>query len=207
MTASGGSSRRSNGTAKRVDDLVVRTFFEAHRAIESTGLLYAVMGGYALNAWGVPRATFDFDFAVLAQDGASERVLEALAGARFDVPREYREGYVQVVDGTKMLKAFALLDGCRVAPVDVFLFASPLQRSALARRQPIEVLGRGMWVISAADLLLFKLLAYRGKDRIDVLNVLEVQGVPDPEYVRDWARRLGIEERFDEALEATGLAG
>lgn len=61
-------------------------------------------------------------------------------------------------------------------------------------------------VISAADLILFKLLADRPKDRLDVQNVLTVQGIPDPDYLATWAKRIGLDERLHRALVEAGLA-
>ena len=99
-------------------------------------------------------------------------------------------------------------DGRTVA-VDIFPVATPLQRAALERCRRTPVPGRPgeIPIISAADLLLFKLLADRAKDRADIQNVLAVQGIPDEAHVREWARRLGVEERLQSALLEAGLAG
>jgi hypothetical protein len=85
--------------------------------------------------------------------------------------------------------------------IDLFEATTPFLESVLERRIEID-LGRGrLWVCSAADLILLKLLADRRKDRVDVENVLLVQGVPEPEYLRRWAAALGLEQRLTRALE------
>jgi hypothetical protein len=48
--------------------------------------------------------------------------------------------------------------------------------------------------------LLFKVLADREKDRMDVRNVLTVQGVPERAYLERWANELGIADRLRRAL-------
>ena len=69
------------------------------------------------------------------------------------------------------------------------------------RRLALADLGQGaVPVCTAADLFLFKLLAWRKKDQVDVENLLWMQGVPDRSYVEDWARRLGLEDRLREAI-------
>jgi hypothetical protein len=56
-------------------------------------------------------------------------------------------------------------------------------------------------VCSAADLVLFKLVAWRRKDQIDLDDVLWVQGVPERSYLEQWARALGVEDRLHKILE------
>ena len=60
--------------------------------------------------------------------------------------------------------------------------------------------------MSPADLLLFKLLADRRKDRLDVQNILTVQGTPDPSYLREWATKLGLSAKLHAALAEAGLS-
>ena len=52
---------------------------------------------------------------------------------------------------------------------------------------------------------LFKLMADRPKDRVDVQNVLAVQGVPDSTCLHEWAERLGVRDRLHRALAEAGL--
>ena len=46
-----------------------------------------------------------------------------------------------------------------------------------------------------------KLLANRPRDIGDVADILFVQGELDQEYMRKWARPLGIESQLEQALE------
>ena len=50
-----------------------------------------------------------------------------------------------------------------------------------------------------------KLVAGRRKDWVDIENVLAFQGVPDREYPRSWAERLGVAKRLDRVLGEAGL--
>ena len=86
---------------------------------------------------------------------------------------------------------------------DFFLVTTPLQRSAFARARTVELheLARHVRVVSPADLVRFELLADRPKDRLDISNVFTVQGVPDREYVTEWATRLGVAARLARAID------
>ena len=57
------------------------------------------------------------------------------------------------------------------------------------------LLGRGYAPVSA-----LKLVGDRQKDRVDVENVLAVQGVPEREHLEMWASRLGVRDRLSRAL-------
>jgi hypothetical protein len=70
----------------------------------------------------------------------------------------------------------------------------------------VHAVGVEARVVTAADLILFKLLADRPKDKADIQSVLSVQGIPDADYLRDWAARLGVADRLEPALADAVLA-
>jgi hypothetical protein len=55
-------------------------------------------------------------------------------------------------------------------------------------------------VVTAADLILFKLMAGRRKDWVDIDNVLAIQGVPERPYLDRWATTLGVADRLHRVL-------
>jgi hypothetical protein len=58
----------------------------------------------------------------------------------------------------------------------------------------------GRLVCHPEDLILLKLLAGRPKDRIDVGDILFIQGQLDEAYLREWASRLGVADLLNEML-------
>jgi hypothetical protein len=66
---------------------------------QSRGLLsrYALIGGFAVSVWGVPRATQDFDFAI-AIDQADPQALATFIGGRYQAgePDDPLRGVVTV---------------------------------------------------------------------------------------------------------------
>jgi hypothetical protein len=173
-------------------------------ALADAGAELVLMGGYAVVVWGVPRATYDVDVLVRVDD--MQRCLATLEQHGFGVDHAYKQGWVDRIRDMPLVKASSFRDGRSIAS-DLFPVTTPLQQSAFARASLIEVPEANITarVISAADLILFKLLADRQKDRLDVQNVLTVQGVPDPEYLTEWAHKLGVEAGLARALHVAGL--
>ncbi|MFQ5507458.1 MAG: hypothetical protein ACE5F1_22065 [Planctomycetota bacterium] len=161
---------------------------------------YAFMGGLALNAWGVPRATFDLDIAVTVESEGIPRLLAQLRSDDVEVDDSFLHGFVNRLAGMEKA-AVRLLSGGAWFLVDLFFATTPFLHSVMERRVAIELGETRIHVVTAADLVLFKLLAGRRKHWVDIENVIVIQGVPEPEYLQTWADRLGIRERLDRVLE------
>lgn len=172
--------------------------------IERTGMPYAMMGGLALNAWGIPRATYDLDATLAVEPEEAARALAAIQGKDIEVDQSFLNGYVDEVAGMKKVAVKLLSAGTWFA-VDLFFATTPFMQSAMRRRVALTVRSRPIWIITAADLILFKLIAGRRKDWVDIDNILAVQGVPEREYLETWAERLGVKPRLEQVLrEARG---
>jgi hypothetical protein len=190
-------------TAPRPDEVLA----SLARALREAGVEPVLMGGYAVLVWGVPRATYDVDVLIDADEQTLGRCLQRLEATGFGIDAIYKTGWRDRVRDMPLVKAQVYRDG-RSIHSDLFPVTTPLQRSAVARARGVEVPGGLVTrVVSAADLILFKLMADRPKDRADVQNVLTVQGVPDPDYLRDWALKLGVADRLERALAEAGHGG
>jgi hypothetical protein len=171
--------------------------------VERVGVPYAMMGGLALNAWGIPRATYDLDAALAVESGNIVRILTALRGDDVEVEPQFLGGYLDELAG--MQKADLRLHSAESwFTVDVFFSTTPFLRSAVKCRVELIVSNRSIRIITAADLILFRLIAGRRKDWVDVDNIVAVEGVPESEYLHDWAGRLGVKERLDRVLREAG---
>jgi len=184
---------------------VFRVLHRTLDVFETAGVPCAVMGGFAVRHWALPRPTYDVDFAVAVDGDALIALLRAFAAAGYTVDPQFRAGFTDTLGGMRKV-AVAAFDAGSSWTVDLFLATHPLVRSAFDRRVPAQVEGRSLPVISVADLLLFKLLPDRTKDRLDVEDVLLVCGPVDLAYLSSWADRLGIRDRLDRALRDAGRA-
>jgi hypothetical protein len=182
---------------------IQRLLMEAIAVIDRLNIRYAVMGGFAVRTWGIPRPTYDADLAIAADDSELIQLLEALRRAGFEVPEEHARGFVDSLAGIGKLKV-TRFEGRSVWEIDLFLARGPFLESAISRRKRVRPAGRQAWVLAPEDLILLKLLAYRRKDQLDVEEILKVTRNVDSGYLRDWARKLGVSDRLEEFLGAAG---
>jgi hypothetical protein len=109
-------------------------------ALESLGLRYALVGGLAIGAWSVPRATRDVDLYAEMPDEVRPSLADALKVRGFDVPAMMQE-----------LQRFGVFrsrsrDGIFL---DIFDAAGPLGDAIIERRRQASLAGRTLWVITA----------------------------------------------------------
>ncbi|MEZ6061324.1 MAG: DUF6036 family nucleotidyltransferase [Planctomycetaceae bacterium] len=167
---------------------------------ESRAIQYAIMGGLAARAHGMPRATFDVDFTISVERDDLPSLFDAAEDLGYTIPAAYRAGWVDQVSGMPLVKlGVAIAD--RSVDVDVFLAESPYLREVIKRRCR-EVIDTGhVWLVSPEDLIVLKVLSGRPRDRIDVQDVLFMQGELDRRYMRHWAEQLGVLPRLESALQ------
>ena len=149
---------------------------------------YMVMGGLALSVWGRVRVTQDVDLALALPEDQEDSFLTELQKAHF-LPAAPR-----ILVGHRLLIC-RYLKSSKGLPVQVDLFFARGSYQARAIERAVEVkLGRrAVRVISAEDLILYKLLADRPIDQLDARSVVEEQGGRlDRDYLARWAKRLGL---------------
>lgn len=176
---------------------VERVLLESIAQVERLGISYAVMGGFAARAWGLPRPTFDADIAVAVDADGMLRLLAALEGAGFDVPPEHKTGFLDSVGGFKKAKVNRFVDR-HVWSTDLFVVEGAFLRSALARARQAAIGQQQVRVMAPEDIILLKLIANRRKDLADAEEIVAVCADLDVPYLRDWAARLDINNRLAE---------
>ena len=147
--------------------------------LRRAGIPHAIGGAVAYGFWGNPRGTRDLDLNVFVRVDQVGRVLDVLngGGVRFDCAAAARS-----VRERGDVRGY-----CDDLPVDVFFVSIPLHESAAARTVEVELLGRTIPILSAEDLIVLKLLFFRGKDVVDVERMVALQGTRlDRDYVRRW---------------------
>lgn len=167
------------------------------QALAKAGLAYAVCGGLALAAYGVPRETRDVDVAVV--DATTIAAAAALTRAGLDVAVTFDD----VQFGGLRLGRVTLLGGLPdVAPEVKGLNVLDLVRPRSARyaaalvRRAVEgkIRGVSIQVISLEDFVTLKVLASRDRDLEDAASVLDVaRGVIDLAEVAAEVERLAAE--------------
>ncbi|MDQ7827202.1 MAG: hypothetical protein RDV48_30695 [Candidatus Eremiobacteraeota bacterium] len=148
---------------------------------------YAVGGAIALGYWGIPRGTIDVDVTVFIKIDEMDQLVAILDAMSciFDAVEARRHAEER--------GAFRVF--CHGMRLDIFLPDIELYESARARRRQVPLEGRLIWIWSAEDLIIFKLLYYRLKDQADIEQIVEIQGNSlDSDYIRTWLVNMVGEE-------------
>lgn len=177
--------------------------WQLHRFLSERNIPYVVIGGLAVQRWGEPRLTIDVDLAILLRAGAEEQRLREIAAAF--TPR------------LKDAVAFALehrvlpIDVPGASPVDLSLALPGFEEEAIARAVDYEVgPGRAVRLCTAGDLVVYKCVAGRPQDLLDVEGIVARQGdALDAARVRGWVTEFAqltgdreIAARFERAWDS-----
>jgi predicted nucleotidyltransferase len=157
---------------------------EVLAAFAELGLRGCLIGAMALQRWGQPRLTQDVDLTVLARLGSEETVVDALL-ARFSARKP--DARKDALDHRVLL-----VRASNGVSIDISLAAFPFEEEVLARASRWRRVGE-IWLktCSAEDLVIYKLVAARPQDLVDVTSVVRRQGRRlDLERIRHWGREF-----------------
>ena len=178
-------------TAPPVD--LVGMLFRLHDSLESAGLAHAFGGALAL-AWCVPepRLTADVDLNVFVPVDELDRVLTAL-------PEE--------VETTEAARRLMARDGqARLwwsgVPVDVFLSTDEFHAAVGRRVVRHQILGQDLPFLACLDLAVFKAFFDRGKDWVDIEQMLAAGAFAAADAIEILLRYLGPDDHRIARLKA-----
>ncbi len=159
---------------------LVRAVADLLAAFEEVGAAHMIIGGLAVIARGVVRHTDDADATVWASDVDVPGLLRALRS----------HGIVGRIPDVESFAAqsqvLLVVHQPSGVPMDVSLAWLPFERDALARAQIVSVEGVEIPMATAQDLIVYKAIAWRDRDRRDVEDLLRLhRSSIDLAYIRD----------------------
>lgn len=164
-------------------------------ALETVGERAMIIGGIAVIARGVPRDTVDIDATIWAERIDLDGLFAALDSHGI-VPR--------VSDARSFARQHQVLllrHAASGTPLEIVLASLAFEREALARASIVDFGGVKVRTAQPEDLLVYKTIAWRDRDRADVERLLvRYAGTIDVARVR---ARIA---EFAEVLEADRLA-
>ncbi|MCC7117922.1 MAG: hypothetical protein IT310_05295 [Anaerolineales bacterium] len=155
--------------------------------LKKEGVPVMAIGGIAVAIWGEPRLTRDIDMKVLVSRENRSQLL-TLLNAFTPLQDNSDESFRRLG-----LAFFRDSNGVRI---DVMLADTIFDETAIKRARDIDfTLEKNICVCTAEDLIIYKMLSTRAKDRGDVESVVQKQGdALDDVYIENWPAQ------FEEAL-------
>lgn len=152
-------------------------------ALDAAGIPSCLIGGMVISRWGQPRTTTDADFSALAPYGEEARVLDVLL-SRFEVRRPDAREFA--------LRHRVVLLSDRGVGIDVALAAYSFELEAIERSTAWPLAADAtLRTCSAEHLIVYKLVAARPQDLIDVAGVVKRQAARlDAGLIRHWGREF-----------------
>ena len=168
--------------------------------LDAAGVPYLLTGSFAASAHGFLRTTHDFDFVIDPDSDTLQSFLDRLSPDDYDVDAGAAK------DALARRTMFNVIDQATQWKFD--LIVSPRDDFALNqfdRRGRVVIAGNEVWVASAEDVVVSKLVwARQGSSERqlrDVGGVVAVQGEAlDRAYVETWAKRLGVDDLWRTVL-------
>ena len=178
------------------------TLEEFIKVFEALQIPYAIMGGFAVRVYAIPRPTYDVDFTIAIDRQRLPELYDALEAEGFTVAEEFRRGWIDSIAGMPLIKSRLYFQEGEGIDVDVFLAESEFQKELLSRRRRDRLDDLTVCFVTAEDLILLKLIAHRPRDIADVTDILFTQGQLDVDYMRHWAEQLHVADSLERVLEA-----
>jgi Nucleotidyltransferase of unknown function (DUF6036) len=157
---------------------------------------YAFSGGIANAVWGIPRSTEDIDIVVLIED--KSKIQDFFKTHSAVEKTEEKDEYMYRVH----LKENPFY-------IDILFRFGEYYEDALNRRVKKfhPVLKRYIYLLSPEDLIIFKLLRFSIKDRMDIAGVISIT-VVDEDYIKQkssllrglWDKYIKVKKNRDEYL-------
>lgn len=156
---------------------------------------FALIGAWARNAWAPPRATTDLDLVVRADAKTLADLATVLEHESYRAVRRQRVAASDALPDIEIYRA----EDEDLCQVDLLIAKTAFEVQALDRALSVELHELRLPVVTPEDLVVYKLLANRGRDQDDVRAVVRTQlragRTLDWDHIVKWSSYWGIEER------------
>jgi hypothetical protein len=166
----------------------------AHR-LDAAGIAYMLTGSLAMTFYATPRMTRDIDLVVELDAEDDKKLIEI-----FSV-----DCYIDSVGVSRAIKnngMFNIISNKYIIKADFIIRKdSEYRRLEFSRRKCIDIEGQNLYIVSAEDLILSKLVWGKDSDSEfqlkDISNLIESVENLDWEYIENWAERLEVKNYLE----------
>jgi hypothetical protein len=167
-----------------------------HRLLGRFGEQGVVIGGIASSLLGQPRLTADIDAVLLLSTDELPLLIKAALEEGFELRLPDAEAFAR---RTRVLLLRHLASGINV---DISLGVLPFEVEAVERSQLQKAGGISIRLPTPEDLIIFKAVAHRPKDLLDIQAIIRSQPNLDRKRIRYWvqefAKALDMPELWDD---------
>lgn len=162
-----------------------------HEILEADAIAHALCGGLAANLYrDEVRATTDVDLAVAVGPARLVDLVKAFTERGWDAQPYWRNG--------EQIR----LSRRDLPRVDCLIATTDYERAAIDRSVEVEIAGRALRVLTAEDLIVFKLVAGRARDHEAVAAIINARGAAlDTQYITGWLEQFEVPDAWGRALE------
>ena len=157
--------------------------------LEARSLRYALIGGLAASIRGRIRTTEDLDLILLCSLDESLAFVESLEESGFS---SLVDDYEEIARSALLIPLVHDVSGIQL---DLAIGLSGFEQQIVERADPMIIDGSEIFVATAEDVLLLKVLAGRPQDLQDVDGIVNVQA---DQF--DWQYCISIAKRLEEAV-------
>jgi hypothetical protein len=166
------------------------------RRLNEAEIPYMISGSIAANYYTIPRMTRDVDIVIELKEDDIDKFV-ALFEGDFYVNRE------MIVNEVARRGVFNLIHNRYVIKIDFILKKSSVyQNTEFSNRKQVLIDQCPMWLVSAEDLVISKLLwakeSHSEMQLKDVANLMETVDNLDLKYINNWIRELDLERIYKE---------
>ena len=167
------------------------------RRLGEAGINYMISGSIAANYYTIPRMTRDIDVVIELKENDIEKFVGLFEGD-FYLNKE------TITDEVSRQGMFNLIYNRYVFKIDFIIKkSSAYQQGAFSRRKQVLIEQSPIWIISAEDLVISKLMwAKDSHSEIqlqDVGNMIGTVHNLDLKYIENWIQELDLEQIYKEA--------
>ena len=154
--------------------------------LDKQGYDYLVIGGIASSILGQPRMTEDVDICIFINKSMVKKFLGVAQKNGF----EFNEK--EILKKVKETGTFQIFIG--EFHVDFLILSTDFEKTALSRKQMVNIYGINAPFPTPEDLILFKIIPARHIDLADAENIAKRHsGKLDKGYLEKWAMKLSDE--------------
>ena len=159
------------------------------KSLEDHNIPYMVSGSVALNIYSIPRMTRDIDIVVELEENRIDLFISLFPDSYFNVDT--------ITDEVKRQGIFNIIDHKTGFKID-FIVKKNTDYYTLAfnRRQWVNELETGLWVISIEDLIIAKLIwiqQLKSDTQMNDIENLLLYPEKDMDYIRKWINELKLQ--------------